>query len=195
MEILDKIELFGEKPELAELWMSGDENEVWKKLAPPRVRELLTRQAFDPKKKSYDPLYQYLSEQGAHATFTALRSRFRARKDKDGTLGFAFLVGGMSLPGRETSILMYCIMLANMAVIRAVSSFVASLNLDEIAAMVNSLTDETFRFFGQYMDQEDQGKYERLPLDILAAAWRHMHDTGFEPEGDRSASSPNSSQM
>lgn len=194
MEILDKIELFGERPELAELWMSGDEHEVWKKLAPPRVREMLTRPAFDPKRKSYDPLYEYLSEQGAHSTFTALRSRFQARRDEGGNLGIAFIIGGMSLPSRETSILMYCVMLANLAIIRSVSSFPGFLNLDEVVAMVTTVSDKTFNFFGQFMDQVDQGDYDQRPLEILMAAWRHMRDAGPETgEGD-AAILPNSSQ-
>jgi hypothetical protein len=43
MEILDKIELFTQKPENAELWTSGNESEIWTKLSPARVRELLGR--------------------------------------------------------------------------------------------------------------------------------------------------------
>jgi hypothetical protein len=41
MEILDKIELFTMKPETAELWASGNEREIRKKLSPPHVMEML----------------------------------------------------------------------------------------------------------------------------------------------------------
>ena len=161
MEILDKVELFGEKPDLAELWMSGNEQAIWRKLSPARVREQLTRGTFDPTKKSYDPLYEYLSQQGSHSTFTALKSRFRAHKETDGTLGIAFVVGGFSQPSREISILMYCIMLANLAIMRAVSAFPRFLNPDEVTSLVIAVSDETFGFFSEFLAQIDQGGYER----------------------------------
>jgi hypothetical protein len=39
MEIIDKVELFTKKPDEADIWVSGDERAIWKRLAPPRVRK------------------------------------------------------------------------------------------------------------------------------------------------------------
>lgn len=176
MEILDKFELFGERPDLAELWMSGDERAIWKKLSPARVREQLAREAFDPSKKSYDPLYEYLSEQGTHSTFTALKSRFRAkRKPEDGSLGIAFIIGGFSSPGREVSILMYCIMLANLAIITAFAAFSDRLNLEDVHDMVIGVSDDTFNFFNEFLGTLDgHSDYDKQPLELLFAAWVEM---------------------
>jgi hypothetical protein len=178
MEILDKVELFGEKPEMAELWMSGDEKAIWEKLSPARIREQLTREAFDPNKKSYDPLYQYLSEQGTHSTFTALKSRFRAkRKPGEGGLGIAFIIGGFSSPSREISILMYCIMLTNLAIMKAFATFRNYLNLEDVHGLVIGVSDDTFKFFSDFLGTIEQSDYDKQPLEILLAAWLQMRDS------------------
>lgn len=178
MEILDKVELFGEKPDLAELWMSGDENAIWKKLSPARVREQLTREAFDPSKKSYDPLYGYLSEQGAHSTFTALKSRFRAeRKPGDGGLGIAFIIGGFASPSREISILMYCIMLMNLGIMKAFAAFPDHLNLEDVYGMVMQVSDDTFKFFNEFLGTIEHSNYDKKPLELLLASWVEMRQS------------------
>jgi hypothetical protein len=103
MEILDKIELFTQKPENAELWASGNEREIWKKLSPARVRELLGR-------NSLDPVYKYFSEEGSHSTFTAMRPRLRKQSDIPGDAPkIAIMIGGMKDPARQMSILIHCI--------------------------------------------------------------------------------------
>ena len=178
MEILDKVELFGEKPEFAELWMSGDEHAIWKKLSPARVREQLSREAFDPGKKSYDPLYEYLSEQGSHSTFTALKARFRAQKrTEDSDLNIAFIVGGAHLPGREISIIMYCILLMNMAIMKAFVAFEPLLNLEDVSNLVVGASDETFGFFNEFMGSLDGSSYDKQPFELLLAGWENMLDS------------------
>ena len=175
MEILDKIELFGEKPQFAALWMSGDEHAIWKKLSPARVREQLARDAFDPSKKSYDPLYEYLCEQGTHSTFTALKSRFRAKREPlEGGLNIAFIIGGYNSPSREISILMYCIMLTNLAIMKAFAAFEKHLNLEDICSLVLAVSDDTFNFFNDFLGATDQSHYDRQPLELLLAAWIEM---------------------
>jgi hypothetical protein len=72
---------------------------------------------------------------------------------------------------------MYCIMLANLAIMRAVSAFPRFLNPDEVTSLVIAVSDETFGFFSEFLAQIDQGGYEKEPLDILLAAWRQMRET------------------
>jgi hypothetical protein len=172
MEILDKIELFGEKPEFAALWMSGDEHAIWKKLSPARVREQLARDAFDPSKKSYDPLYEYLCEQGTHSTFTALKSRFRAKREPlEGGLNIAFIIGGYHSPSREISILMFCIMLTNLAIMKTFAAFENHLNLEDICSLVLAVSDDTFKFFNEFLEAMDKSNYDSEPLELLLSAW------------------------
>jgi len=178
MEILDKVELFGEKPDLAELWMSGDEKAIWKKLSPARVREQLTREAFDPSKKSYDPLYECLSAQGTHSTFTALKSRLRAQREPgDGGLGIVFTIGGFTSPRQEISILMYCIMLMNLGIIKALAAFPDHLNLEDVYGMVMSVTDDTFNFFNEFLGTIEHSDYNKQPLELLLAAWVEVRNS------------------
>jgi hypothetical protein len=137
MEILDKIELFTKKPENAELWVSGDEREVWKKLSPPRGRELLGRD-------SLDAVYKYFSEEGSHATFTAMRPRLRKRSDNHGeTPRTAIMIGGMKDIARQMSILIYCIQLASQAILMAEQGFSDRLHDPDITNIVTQLTAET----------------------------------------------------
>jgi hypothetical protein len=91
MEIVDKVELFTKKPKEADIWVSGDERAIWKKLAPARVREKLGR-------NSFDPLYQYFSAQGSHSTFTAMQSRVRRKNKAEGeSLKVSILIGASEM--------------------------------------------------------------------------------------------------
>ena len=178
MEILDKVELFGEKPEFAELWMSEDEHAIWQKLSPARVREKLTRDAFDPSKKSYDPLYEYLSQQGTHSTFTALKTRLRVKREPvDGGLNIAFIIGGHNSPDREINILMYCIMLTNLAMMKAFAAFKTHLNLEDICNLVLSESDDSVSFFNEFLGTIDKSHYDKQAFELLSAAWVEMRNS------------------
>ena len=149
MEILDKIELFTKKPETAELWASGNEREIWKKLSPPRVREMLGRD-------SHDPVYKYFSEEGSHATFTAMRPRLRKKFDVSGeTSNIAIMIGGMKNSARQMSILIYCIQLGGQAIVMTERAFADRLHDLDITNMVTNLTADTNAFYGHFLDSFD----------------------------------------
>jgi len=172
MEILDKIELFTRRPENAELWASGDEREVWKKLSPPRVRELLGR-------NSLDPVYRHFSEEGSHSTFTAMRQRLRNRSDTAGKAQkIAIMIGGMKDPARQMSILIYCVQLAGQAIIMAERAFSDRLHDADIANMVTQLTAETNVFYGHFFDTFDRSSSNIEPLVIQLAVLQRMRDRG-----------------
>jgi hypothetical protein len=185
MEILDKIELFGEQPELAEVWMSGDEHQIWKQLAPARVREKLARKPFDPKRKSYDPMYEYLCQQGTHSTFTALKQRLKARRPPEtGDVQIAFIVGGVNSPGREMSVIIFCIMLTNLGLGQAIQAFPDRLNVEDAGKMTAEVIEAAFAFFADFFENSDETKYEREPLELLMAGWSALRG---EPEEPRQA--------
>jgi hypothetical protein len=171
MEILDKIELFTKKPETAELWASGDERKIWKKLSPPRVRELLGRD-------SLDPAYKYFSEEGSHATFTAMRSQLRKQSDVKETPEIAIMIGGMKDSARQMSILIYCIELGRQAIVMAERAFAERLHDLDIANMVTQLTADTNTFYGHFLDSFDRSSGNMEPLKIHIAVLQGMRDRG-----------------
>jgi hypothetical protein len=152
LEILDKIELFTKSPELVEIWGSGNEKEIFEKLAPPRVRERLGRD-------SRDPMYKYFSEQGSHATFTAIQPRLRMKKAPSSEdVGIAITLGGKREPARQISILIYCILVTTQALIKAVPAFGDRLNPEDLTQMIMSTNQQCASFFGRFLDSVDRSK-------------------------------------
>jgi hypothetical protein len=172
MEILDKIELFTKKPETAELWASGNEREIWKKLSPPRVREMLGRD-------SLDPVYKYFSEEGSHATFTAMRPRLRKKSGIPGeTPKIAIMIGGMKDSARQMSILIYCIQLGGQAIVMTERAFADRLHDLDITNMVTKLTADTNVFYGHFLDSFDGSSVDMEPLKVQIAVLQRMRDRG-----------------
>ncbi len=171
MEILDKIELFTKKPETSEIWASGDEHEIWKKLSPPRVRELLGRD-------SLDPIYRYFSEEGSHATFTAMRPRLREQSDVRETPEIAIMIGGTKDSARQMSILIYCIQLGGQAIVMTERAFTDRLHDLDITNMVTQLTADTNKFYGHFLDSFDRSLSSMEPLKIQIAVLQRMRDHG-----------------
>ncbi|GAW90965.1 hypothetical protein SCD_n00958 [Calderihabitans maritimus] len=68
LEVLDKVELFHNCPEWIEVWAGDDVKKILKELSPSAVREKLGREKFDP-------IYDFLSDHGTHATFRWLQAR------------------------------------------------------------------------------------------------------------------------
>jgi hypothetical protein len=125
IEIADKIELFDSKPEMADVWASGGpEHEIWRKLSPLKVRQMLG-------KDNKDPIYAHFSHQGAHPTYTAAQMRM-TRKDQAGeTLKVGIGVGGKRNPAEQAALMGYCVMLTNLCTMRASLSFPEDLNTEE----------------------------------------------------------------
>ena len=172
MEILDKIELFTKSPENADVWASGNEHEIWKKLSPPRVREKLGR-------NNLDPVYKYFSEEGSHATFTAMRPRLRKRSGgTKETPEIAIMIGGMKDPARQMSILIYCIQLGGQAIVMTQKAFADRLHDLDITNMVTDLTSDTNVFYVHFLDSFDRSSLDMEPLKIPIAVLQRMRDRG-----------------
>lgn len=78
-ELLEKIQLFYEQPEWAELWSSTepkDQRKILRELSPASVREKLG-------KKRFDPIYSMFSELGPHGTFRGIQSRTARQIDQN----------------------------------------------------------------------------------------------------------------
>lgn len=172
LEILDKIELFTRFPEFVEIWGSEDEDEIWKKLAPPRVREKLGRD-------SRDPMYTYFSREGSHATFRAMQPRLHMRVDSvedDKEIGI--MVGGRKEPARQVSILIYCILVTTKAITDVATVFEDRLNPEDVTQLVTSTAEDCFAFFRRFLDSVDRSKDNVAPLEIILASWQDMREKG-----------------
>jgi hypothetical protein len=172
LEILDKVELFIRFPEFVEIWASGNDKEVFEKLAPPRVREKLGR-------SSRDPMYKYFSEEGSHATFAAMQPRLRKKQDTaSDDMEIAITVGGRKDPTRQVSILIYCILVTTQAIIKAATAFDDRLNVEDVTQLVTTVNEECSTFFGRFLDSVDRSKDDVAPLEIILASWKKMRENG-----------------
>jgi hypothetical protein len=172
LEILDKIDLFTQYPELVEVWGSDNEEEIWKKLAPPRVREKLGRD-------SRDPMYTYFSREGSHATFRAMQPRLRkttGSSEDDARIGM--MLGGRREPARQVSILIYCILVTTQAIVKSATVFEDRLNPEDVTQLVTSATKKCFSFYGRFLDSVDRSKDDVAPLEIILASWQAMREKG-----------------
>jgi hypothetical protein len=171
-QLLDKIELFTKNPETAEVWASGNEHEIWKKMPSPRVRERLGR-------NSLDPVYKYFSEEGAHAPFTAMRPRLRKKSGgPEEAPEIAIMIGGMKDPTRQKSILIYCIQLGGQAIAMTQRAFADRFHDLDIANMVTKLTSDTNALYNHFLDSFDRSSVDMEPLKPPIAVLQRMHDCG-----------------
>jgi hypothetical protein len=172
LEILDKIELFTRFPELVELWAQGNDKEVWKNFAPPRVREKLGRD-------NLDPMYKYFSEEGSHATFKALQSRLRNKQlSPEDERRIMIVIGGIKDPARQVSILIYCILVSSQAIIKVANAFEEKLDPRDVTQLVTSTTRDCFAFFGRFLDSIDGSKEDITSLEVILESWRKMREDG-----------------
>ena len=149
---------------------SGDERAIWKQLGPPRVREKLGR-------GSFDPLYQYFSEQGSHSTFTALQARVRKRPaTANQAPGIAMLIGGVRDKRRQLSILMYAAVLTNLALHRAVVACGDRLNGQERGELILASYADCLGMIETLFSLAEEGEVDLRPLELIRGEWKATRD-------------------
>lgn len=162
-EHLDKIELFHEQPEWAELWCSDkpeDAKRVLLELKPAAVREKLGR-------PRYDPLYAWFSELGTHSTFNAIRS-FSAKtasRKVGGRPTLQFWIGGCPFEHNIIFINSF-LLLAGVEVTRVIRRVYAeSLTTDAADQALVDTGGELLDFITKYLVQfADQCGIDTRPL-------------------------------
>jgi hypothetical protein len=185
MEIIDKVQLFTKSPEEADLWASGDEQKIWKKLSPPRVREKLG-------KSNFDPTYRYFSEQGSHSTFTAMQSRVRkAPSTSEQGISIAIIIGGIEDRPRQANILLYAILLTNVAIARAAFAFIDRLNSEEVVQIIMASSDDLFLFAEKLFASPEMEKGDKRPFKELRSAWQPVRDDVIREAASRQAPTDN----
>ena len=173
LEILDKIELFIRYPQFAEVWISGNEGEIWKKLSPARIRKKLGR-------NSLDPMYRYFSQEGSHATFTAMQPRLRKKRGtSENDVAIAIMIGGMRNPARQVSVLIYCILVTTQAIIKVATAFQDRLNIHDVTQLMTSATQDCSSFFGRFLDSIDRSTQDISSLEVILTSWTKMREAGL----------------
>jgi hypothetical protein len=128
---------------------------------------------------SLDPVYKYFSEEGSHATFTAMRPRLRKRSELPGDIPkIAIMIGGMKDPARQMSILIYCIQLGGQAIVMTERAFADRLHDVDITNLVTKLTADTNAFYGHLLDCFNESSIDMKPLEVQIAVLKKMRDRG-----------------
>jgi hypothetical protein len=147
LEALDKIELFNQKPEWAELWASVDprqKREQLKDLSPASIREKLGGER-------YDPFYSCFSEFGPHGTFRTIQTR-SARKPElvDGRPQIHFWVGGCPFEHNIMFINSFLLFTLGLLLSKIGSIYAHLLNREETREIAIQFMEESKRFYEKY---------------------------------------------
>lgn len=165
VEILDKVDLFYQQPQWAEIWASGDEAKAWKDLRPGEVRKKLG-------KVDRDPFFSHLSKHGTHATFTGAQRRTRTEKNNSPTPHIGISVGGVRRNEEQTFSKMGCIVAAGCAVLKAATVLSSSLHVDEVSQMTHDAKVKINDFLrGQPVTNTDT---EVTNIQELIQFWRDV---------------------
>jgi hypothetical protein len=170
-EILDLIELFDRQPEWAELWMTGDDKEVWSKLRPSAVRKKLGA----PK---VDFMYSFLSEHGSHGTFRGLQARSLkfVRQGDEGSKGFKIWVGGSPIVHHIVWTNSLCVYTVLQLLVKSARIFAAYLDAEEMKGVLQTSGEVTGQFFRQHYVgwAKDAGlNYEPVLEFLNNAPWKN----------------------
>lgn len=128
-DLLDRAEVFHKQPELAEIWGGTDKKKILKELSPGSVRVKLGKPRFDS-------VYDFLTERGAHGTFTAVQKRTTQKLDADGNRSVAIRLGGTAFDGEVDVAVSACIVTALGALMRAAVIYRERLNEAETASVL-----------------------------------------------------------
>jgi hypothetical protein len=143
-ESLDKIELFDQQPEWAELWSSQDPKDKMKilnQLSPKAVREKLGRE-------KYDPFYSFFSELGPHGTFKGIQSRsgMSLQRSPSGKPLIRLWVGGCPFEHNVIWVSTFLLYTINNVVLKIMLIFEQYFNQDEIKLILKSLVEDYKEF-------------------------------------------------
>lgn len=169
-EHLDKIQLFYEQPNWAEVWGSGDKKTVWNELRPAAVRKKLGK----PKS---DAAYELFSEIGSHGTFTGLRHRVRktsARTEKTNP-SYAISVGGVRKDEHVVSAVSYAILIAVSTLLRTAGAFSKFLNEEDAVASVKAAVNHGMKFMEQFASLLPKQDAERFLA--ITTKWPQTRDS------------------
>lgn len=144
-ELLDKIRLFREQPQWADVWAGEDSKKIWNELRPAKVRRRLG-------KGKEDPLNSFFSELGTHGTFSGVQARTERRFSADvkSHVGVTMWVGGVPLEEHIAFSVSYSIMATVSVMLSAVASFSQRLNEEDALLSLDSAIEVAVEFERKY---------------------------------------------
>ncbi len=156
-ESLDLIELFNKEPKLADLWTSDKPSkEIWEKLRPSKVRNMLG------KDEIFRKIYSLLSGVGTHPSFEMLRTRCRmvAGLSPKGNRHFSISAGGK--PKSREALFAHVFVHFSMAMILAqlIHAFGEFLNESEAVEVLENMSTDFGNFYSDFFVKplKDAGK-------------------------------------
>ena len=169
-EIMDLIELFRQQPELATLWVSGDDKKVWTELRPKAVRKKLG----EPRD---NPMYSFLSEHGSHGTFRGLQARSgQSRKQGDADRNKVTVwVGGSPMVHHVVWTNSLCVYTALQLLVKTTGVFANYLNEHEMSEVLQASADLLKDFFRTHYVEWAKGEgldYETMLEFLNGEPWR-----------------------
>jgi hypothetical protein len=126
-ETLDKIKLFRQQPQWAEVWAGADSKKIWNELRPAKVREKLG-------KSKDDPIYAFFSKLGTHATYSGVKARtyYRPPRTSNASYGFTIYMGGVDKEEHLAFAISYSIMATVSVLFSAIVTFGERLNEQDV---------------------------------------------------------------
>jgi hypothetical protein len=140
-ETLDKIKLFTEQPQWAQVWASGDQKKIWNELRPKAIRKKLG-------KPHEDPIYSYFSKLGTHATFSGVKARtaYRPPRTKNADYGVTIWVGGVDKEEHLAFAVSYAIMATVSVLFSAIGTYVERLNEQDVMHNLDEAVETALNF-------------------------------------------------
>jgi hypothetical protein len=159
-EILDKLNLFHQQPEWAELWAKGSDREVLRELNPSAVRQKLG-------KKKHDPWYSLFSEIGPHATYRGFQARSQNETPRSGQPRFQhrIWVAGTGIDSKIIAVNTMCAFAAMKLLLTLSHVFSADLHPDEIKEVIENAIKHFQFFWTDYF--AECGQKDGWPVDEL----------------------------
>jgi len=142
-DLLDKAELFFQRPKLAELWGGGDKQTIIKELSPGAIRKKLG-------KPKFDPVYGFFTELGTHGTFEALRKRVTQTGKKEGRTQVAMRIGGTPWEVEVDTVIACCITTVLSTLIIIGQIYATRLHAGEVVAILRSRLESNIAFLQEY---------------------------------------------
>jgi len=163
-DLLDKAELFFQRPQWAALWGSDDKEKILKELSPGAVRKKLG-------KPKFDPVYGFFSELGTHGTYGAIRKRVTQTSKKGGKTQVAMRIGGTPWDSEVEMSAACCIFTALSTLLTVSKIYGTRLNLKEVASILQA----RFAAAGRFLQENLIKPSAKMGLDTSAMAETLKH--------------------
>ncbi len=170
LETLDKIRLFQQQPNMAELWASDDPEDTKARrieLRPAEVRKKLGS------KKKFDPLYNWFSEKGPHSTFDGLQAYSgMVKSTSEGKTEIIITLGGSNFKDEIINLLAFFLYVLIKVIHEAIDIYSEVLDTNEAIELLTTIgvdlkTYHERYYINDFIKNESDRKIFRKALNKL----------------------------